>query len=216
MHGLEYSGRPANLEYGWPVYSEIKLAAHKSLPALLAAGRVVEGLATLYGKAHTFNGRVDVFLQGCFGRTLASSKAVRFLIGHDEENLVATTADNLELHTTPAGLAFRLQVPRNEIGDRVIAGIETGEQSAMSVGFRAEHVELKTIKDVEVRFIADASLIEISIGARGVVAGAFAMLASQASQELPLKAAAVSFPLASAAWRVSRSLAGLQEMLRSR
>jgi HK97 family phage prohead protease len=135
------------------------------------SGKYLQGFATRYWKPHVYDGRIEAFAPGAFARTLATKAAIRFLIGHDESRLIATAADRLELFSDETGLAFRLSLLDTD--SEFVDAVKSGQRDAMSVGYRVEHDEMRTIDGQEVRIIRDCTLFEISAVHRGAVKEAF-------------------------------------------
>jgi HK97 family phage prohead protease len=94
------------------------------------------------------------------------------LVDYDESRLIATAADRLELLGDDKGLAFRLRLRPGD--NDLIRLVKSGERDGMSVGYRIEADEWKTIAGERVRIITYGSLIEISLVKRGAVRQAFA------------------------------------------
>jgi len=166
----------------------------------------IVGYATRWLKphAHPKTGDIEVFLAGCFARSLTGHKAIRFLCGHREANLVATSADDLELATDDEGLAFRLRIPHTEMGSEVRNLVRYGQADQMSVGYTVEVDHWKTIDGTRVRIIADASLNEISLVECGAVPGTFA-----AFDDGQHKAFSSNLKMRFASYKVQRSLFAL-------
>jgi HK97 family phage prohead protease len=97
------------------------------------------------------------------------------LVDYDESRLIATAADRLELLGDEKGLAFRLRLRPGD--NDLIRLVKSGERDGMSVGYRIEADEWKTIAGERVRIITYGSLIEISLVKRGAVRQAFASVA---------------------------------------
>jgi HK97 family phage prohead protease len=148
----------------------------------VAAAGEIRGYATLWNKPHVYNGGFDVFRPGCFARSLIGQKAIRLLIDHDESNLLATSADGLELLGDDTGLAFRCDMSRVDARSRD----RIGSRRAMSVGYFPLAVEEKRVAGETVRFIEDANLTEISLCTAGAVKEAFAIFTSSSLSE-PLR-----------------------------
>lgn len=175
LGGIEF-GAPGRITAvaGRPITAAAPMIATK---AAAPARAVVRGYASAFNKCHAHRGRVEVFWKGCFGRALTSGAAIRLLVNHDESELLATTADRLELKQDDVGLAFRCPLPPGAIGENVAGQIAAGELGGMSVGYEVVADETKRIDGVDLRIIRDARLDEISLVKTGAVAEAFAVLA---------------------------------------
>jgi HK97 family phage prohead protease len=164
-------------------------------------------------KVHRGKDGLDVFMRGCFARSLMSDRAIRFLVQHDEAECLATTADRLELHSNNDGLAFRLKVPLSMAGRQVIAEVSSDYRCGMSVGFHAMNAEVKRIGDCDVRCIYDAELFEISLVRAGAVEEAFAVVCDDGSETKSLKDAATGMLWDWAGRQMQRSVANLGRVL---
>jgi HK97 family phage prohead protease len=118
--------------------------------------QVFEGLAVVYNKPHIYKGNVEVFVKGCFDRSLSTRSVVKFFIDHEHHTTpLGDTDSNLELVDTDIGLSFRLKLsPEN------LARLNGRKQ--MSVCYTERDVEVRSVNDENVRFIKAASLLEIS------------------------------------------------------
>jgi len=176
---------------------------------------IVCGYATRFMKPH-YNqktGGVEVFLPGAFARSLLGKSAIRFIVDHDEANLVATTADNLELKADRHVLAYRLTIPNSPMGERVAENIKSRTRCEMSVGYHIEVDEFKTIEGASVRFIADASLREITLCKTGAVPGTFAAFDDDPRASLEIKLNGAALEGLYSAERVRTALAQLRAAL---
>jgi HK97 family phage prohead protease len=136
------------------------------------SGYCLQGYATRYGLPHIHDGQIEMFTTGAMARALATKTAVQFLIDHDESLLVATAADRLELFGDEKGLAFRLRLADDDA--HLIEMVKSGERDGMSVGYRIEADEWRTITGERVKIITDGLLCEISLVKGGPVRQAFA------------------------------------------
>jgi HK97 family phage prohead protease len=140
------------------------------------ASRVIYGYATRYLKCHDGDsGGVEAFSRGCFGRALASQKAVRLLMDHDEKKLVATTADRLKLSSDDDGLLFICDLPNTQEGDAAWDRLGHKGYSDMSIGYHVVSDRKINIDGIEVRLIDDVNLNEISMVKKGAVPMAIAV-----------------------------------------
>ncbi|MBO3760029.1 HK97 family phage prohead protease [Ciceribacter sp. L1K22] len=129
----------------------------------------LQGYACRFNRAHEYKGRIEVFVKGCFDKSLASRQKIGFWIDHKASAEVATTNDNLELLTDSDGLAFRLVRPPAS----VVNGVKQRHAVGMSVGYLVVRQEQKTVDGVPVTFIHEADLREISLVKHGAVREAF-------------------------------------------
>jgi HK97 family phage prohead protease len=175
--GVEYGGvghvNSVTTEHGIITFDYGELPEARSASQELS-GIFLQGFGTRYSKAHVYDRHIEVIAPGAFARTLATKAAVRFLIGHDEARLVATSADRLELLSNDVGLAFRLSLTYDD--GELIREVKSGARDGMSVAYRVECDEWRTIDGVKFRMITDATLLEISAVHRGAVKEAYVTL----------------------------------------
>jgi len=132
----------------------------------------LEGYATRFLKPHKDKEGLIVIERGAFARSLASGRPVRFLLNHDEIDVVASTSDPaLQLLADGDGLSFHLTLPDTALARDVEAKVHRGDMNEMSVGFRPISIETKRIEGQDVRIVLDADLLEISVVAKGAVPG---------------------------------------------
>jgi HK97 family phage prohead protease len=168
--------------HGWARETE----ARRTPQLATVQGRSLRGYATRYSKAFVNGGRFCVFQKGCFARSLCDSTPIRFLVEHRESELIATTADRLELCPDDEGLAFHLSLEDDDSSRRVADMVNSGLKTGMSMGFRVEHYEDAQIAGENVRIIKDATLNEISLVGAGAVKQAHCSLIQHDSAR-PLK-----------------------------
>lgn len=183
-----------DLEYGAPVAGGITMVGGrpteikrlpKSEPASVTAGDELVGIATRYGIPHRGkNGRLEIFVQGCFARTLASKSAVRLLYGHDEVALVATRADALEIEGDDRDLRIRCAVPDSPYGRKLRQAVTSGEAAECSVGYLIHHGFEREVSGEKAFFITDAELLEVSVVGKGAVPGTHAEIRSNGDDQL--------------------------------
>ncbi|QOZ52944.1 HK97 family phage prohead protease [Bradyrhizobium sp. CCBAU 53338] len=150
----------------------------------------IGGWATRYAKPHIHKSRIEVMMVGCFATTLAKQQAVRFLIDHDEGQLVATSDDNLMLRSDEVGLAFILTVPATDAGEKALRAVESGRMAAMSVGYETVETEAKQLAGEQCYLVRSARLNEISLVSRGAVSQAYAKVIARPDFSLVLEDAA--------------------------
>jgi HK97 family phage prohead protease len=132
--------------------------------ATAKTGRVLEGLAVVYGKIHRFDERFEVFQKGCFNESLNSR--IHFYIDHKSEDCIGDTDSNLELFDCDEGLAFRLALSERDLK-------ELDGRERMSPSYFVEDDEEQTIDGKTVRIIKRARLQEISSVRQGAIWQAF-------------------------------------------
>mgnify|MGYP003394684255 CR=1 FL=1 len=204
--GIEYGSTVHGITHfeGRPITAAAHFIATKSAGT---AGAVVQGYACVFNKCYGHKGRVEAFGKGCFARSLIGPAAIRFLASHDETELIATTADRLELRQDDYGLAFRCRLPASALGENVARLVAAGEMGGMSVGYEPLAVETKTFDGVEVHVVRDTRLFEISLVKKGAVSEAFASLADDA------KGRALDHELKTGALRCEAAYVGLRRAL---
>jgi HK97 family phage prohead protease len=139
---------------------------------LTPSRRYIGGIACKYGKPHLHRGRFEVMARGCFATTMIKPNAViRFVVAHDEGELIATTMDGLKLRSDNVALYFALAIPNSAAGDKAYRLVKSGEMTQMSVGYSIRDEEDMTVAGETVRFIRAATLNEISLVKKGAVPG---------------------------------------------
>jgi len=123
-------------------------------------------------------------MPGCFATTLLKQQVVRFLVDHDEGQLVATTEDGLKLYSDEIGLAFTLSVPDTDAGYSAYSAVKSGDLPCMSVGYESLETERKVIDGDDVYFVRTARLNEISLVKRGAVSQAYAKIIDRPDLDL--------------------------------
>ena len=98
-------------------------------------------------------------------RARCDNSTIRFLVEHRESELVATTADRLELCQDNEGLKFHLHLRDDESSRRVADLVESGSKRGMSLGAGFADMIYDEIKidGSEIRMVRDARLNEISL-----------------------------------------------------
>lgn len=157
--------------------SSVKRADHTGGSAVVA----LKGIVTVYDKPHIFKGldgivRDEIFAPKCFAKSLIEGGAPLFFLDHDHAKCVTLTESDLELSDTADMLAFRFRVPDSPLGRLAVKSIESGERTEMSPGYTVSRSSLFTVRGMPTRLIYEAQLLEISLGAKGVVPGTAAML----------------------------------------
>jgi len=145
----------------------------------------IEGLATLYNTEHAYAGKIDIFMPGCFDETLKAGWPVRFTIDHDDALTLGAPADGLELHSDETGLAFRFPTDTaNPLHRRALREIATNKACGASVKFSVIHAKDLQRCGRDLRLIHEAVLLDVSIGRKGVVYGAGAVLRQSVDEPL--------------------------------
>jgi phage head maturation protease len=191
---MEYKEFQAGLQAKVNLTNQI--ARHES-----KRNKVLQGFANRYGIIHVHKNRKEVFEKGCWGDSLYG---VVFLIDHDVLGIKLGDQDDgtLELMDTDAGLAFRLTLSPDDF-DRLDG------RSEMSVMYKENVVETRTIDNETIRFIKSASLIEISAVFEGAIRKTFAVIRDANSVGL-LKDDVKSFASDGAALKFQSALRKLQ------
>lgn len=160
---IEYTGGTIVAVGGMPNGKGLTLSTKSSSTLAL------QGYAVRYGKPHTYNGGIDVFVKGCFDKSLASRRRIGVWLDHKVDAQLASTDDNLELMSDDTGLAFRLKRPL----DVLVDAVKSRKLTAMSPSYRVVRQEYKSVADEQVRMILEADLEEISVVKAGAVKQAF-------------------------------------------
>ncbi|MDF0581262.1 HK97 family phage prohead protease [Bradyrhizobium yuanmingense] len=173
----ETMARPGPIEYGAAVSFNWRPEEERREIRRLSAGQklAVGGYATFFKKPHPYKGGVDVFMPGCFAKTLIQKSDVRLLCDHNEYKLLAVTGEGLNIWADDVGLSFKVLLPDNEEGRQAYADVKSGAKSGVSVGYHLVDTEMKTIEGHDVRLIHSARLGEISLVKKGAVKEAFAV-----------------------------------------
>lgn len=152
---------------------------------VVSDGDELVGTACVYGVPHYGKNRQrEVFVPGCFARSLASQQAIRLLLDHDESKLIATRADALRLESDDVRLTMRCQVPANSAGMAMKAAVKDGGRLECSVGYNVVESYDRLIEGESVKFITDARLLEISLVRNGAVPGTSASIRSPSDDSL--------------------------------
>jgi HK97 family phage prohead protease len=176
--------------------------------------RCIDGLATAYNRVHQHptKGHLEVMVEGCFAKSLASGRQIDFCLDHDRAITVGSTRAGLVLEDAADGLLFRLEVPANHVGAAAARMVEINQKASMSVGYRIVASETLNIGGHDVRFITEAELEEISLCRNGAVPNTFAMIAdSRMSPRPTAKERSVEFRLEHLARKATNCLAALQK-----
>ena len=145
-----------------------------------AQGRSLGGYATKWNHVFERHGHLYAFGKGCFARSLTDNSTIRFLVEHRESELVATTADRLELCQDNEGLKFHLHLRDDDFSRRVADLVESGAKTGMSLGagFADMIYDEIQIDGSDIRMVRDARLNEISLVEFGAVEESYCRLVS--------------------------------------
>lgn len=173
----ETMARPGPIEYGAPVSIDWRPEEEQREIRRLSAGRrlAIGGYATRFKKPHPYKGGIDVFMPGCFAKSLIQRSDVRLLADHNEFKLLNVTGEGLNIWSDDVGLSFKALLPDNDEGRRAYADVKAGAKSGVSVGYHPVDSEVKKIEGRDVRLIHTARLSEISLVQHGAVKEAFAV-----------------------------------------
>ena len=222
MRDYETMHRPGPIEFGAAVRLDWTPEEDRREMTRLSAGRrlAIGGYGTRFLKPHASKYAecgIDVFVAGCFARTLLEKTDVRLLEDHQERKLLGITGANLHVWADDIGLSFKAELPDSDEGQRVYAAIKAGSKCGLSVGYRAVEAETKQIAGFDVRIIYAARLSEISIVEKPAVPGTFAVCLKddekmgdpfvQTKREADVEAASVRF---------KEALHGMQKILAER
>lgn len=140
----------------------------------------LDGIAASYGVPFDIKGGTfGMFEVGAFDATLESGAEVKFQLHHDEDFVVASTADRLEFHSDEKALGFRLHLVDDGIAEIVV----DRKSDAVSVAFSyddAKDTRMFNIDGAQVKLIKKAKLTEISLVRRGRISRTFAHLVDTA------------------------------------
>jgi HK97 family phage prohead protease len=137
----------------------------------------VEGIAVLFNELIvTKTGDLIVFENSCFDSHLASGKRTEMWFAHDPSHVIGSTDTGMEFVTTDKFLAFRLPLTNERYAASVKEKIESGKQSAISVGITRTKERTEKIAGRDVIFIEQAELRENSLVAEGACIQSYARL----------------------------------------
>ena len=177
-------GRYPEIEVGQPVGGIImhgwarETEARRTPQPATAQGRSLRGYATKWNHVFERHGHLYAFGRGCFARSLTDNSTIRFLVEHRESELVATTADCLELCQDDEGLKFHLHLRDDDSSRRVADLVESGAKTGMSLGagFADMIYDEIEIDGSDIRMVRDARLNEISLVEYGAVEESYCRL----------------------------------------
>ena len=127
-----------------------------------AAGRRLEGHASVFNTEARIAGFTEIVQRGAFASSLQSGRDVLALVDHDATKLLARTkSGTLKLSEDSKGLAFSLDVPDTSIGNDVLELARRHDLGGMSFGF-------SVAKDGErwtgnKRTLTEINLMEVSV-----------------------------------------------------
>jgi HK97 family phage prohead protease len=96
------------------------------------------------------------------------------LLNHDENEVVGSADNGLELYVDEYGVAFRFRFPDTPRGREAKTLTASGMCEGMSIGFDRMRIEYKEIEGETVILLHDGRLNEISLLRSGAVANAYA------------------------------------------
>ncbi|GAA2821536.1 HK97 family phage prohead protease [Aminobacter aminovorans] len=176
---LERRSASDGIEYSATGFIERPAAARPApfTKSVVADGDELVGTACVYGVPHYGKNRQrEVFVPGCFARSLASQQAIRLLLDHDESKLIATRADSLRIESDDLRLTIRCKVAGTSAGAVMKAAVNEGGRMECSVGYNVVESYERLIESESVKFITDARLLEISLVRKGAVPGTSASI----------------------------------------
>jgi len=175
----EIASGPGRLEYGAPVGFITSIDGTKTEQPwheIYRDRRILQGYATRYNKALIHDGKIKLLKPDAFDDWLQLNKPIRFLIAHDEEQLVSTTESNLQIHSDKYGIAFRLSFPNTPIGHKAQSFAAAKSHTGMSIGYGKAKSHVEEVDGISVEVITKAELYECSLCPEGAVKQAYAVL----------------------------------------
>ena len=128
---------------------------------LRAAGRRMEGYASLFGVQTRIGDFLETVTPGAYRASLASDADILALLDHSPQQVLARRRNrSLRLSEDSRGLHFEFDVPPTSLGADTLAACEAGLIGGASVGFR---VKAETWPTRGQRVIEACELIEVSI-----------------------------------------------------
>jgi HK97 family phage prohead protease len=151
----------------------------------------LQGVACLYDKPFTKDGRLVMFAYGAFGASIYHADVERkVLFDHNDSDIVGTAADGLVFANNTEGLLYRLPLADNPQAGRVKRMIESSRKACASVGCYITDSEIVEIDGQSVQRIIRADLFEVSLVPQGAVDGTTASLVNLRDEEPDLRDAA--------------------------
>jgi HK97 family phage prohead protease len=125
-----------------------------------AAGRRLEGMAAVYGVPTNLpGGIIEVLQAGIFSASLRSGADVLFCCDHDLTRVLGRVrSGTLQLHDTPAGLAFSVALPDTSAGRDAWELASRGDMGGASIAMRVRADRWEGTR----RTVIDAELFECS------------------------------------------------------
>jgi HK97 family phage prohead protease len=109
-------------------------------------------------------GVTERIARGAFASALARPDDVRALFNHNPDAILGrTTAGTLRLWVDNTGLAYRVQLPDNELGRTVAAAVARGDISGASFSFTPSKIEWGNENARRIRWVQDLQLYDISV-----------------------------------------------------
>lgn len=129
-----------------------------------AAGKRLEGYASVYNIEAKLPGFTEMVLPGAFASSLRAGGDVLALVDHDAQKVLARTkSGTLRLNEDSKGLAFTIDVPDTQPGHDVLALAQRGDLGGMSFAFtvpengdtwRGQRRELRNINLLEISVVS--------------------------------------------------------------
>jgi HK97 family phage prohead protease len=136
----------------------------------------LRGYACRYSEPLIHDGKIKVLQPGALDKSLRAGHPIRFQLDHDDNYVVGTTLDGLELLSDDYGLAFRFLIPGTAKGLHVRSLAQRKERTGVSIGYNAAKSVTRNVDGTPVDFIYEANLNEISLVRLGAIKRAYAVL----------------------------------------
>lgn len=120
--------------------SEIRMMRQASLVDAELKGRMFRGYAAVFDTPWNQDltdamGYIEKISKGAFRKALGRTSDVPLLLGHDRNQMIATTkSGNLRVKEEPKGLLAEAKLPDNALGEYARTMIEAGDIQGMSYG----------------------------------------------------------------------------------
>lgn len=131
--------------------------------AMVVSGYVnmTEELSEVLGSGQKFREKIK---KGAFKEAIQKNKNIDFLIEHDEQKIIASTANNsLTLTEDEKGLYMEAELTPTSYAKDYYELVKSGIVKNLSFGFRALKEKWENIKGETIRTIEDLELFEVSI-----------------------------------------------------
>jgi hypothetical protein len=124
---------------------------------------VLQGVATQHDRPFLNGSTLTVLASRCFDKSLLKNE-VFLLADHNESQKFASTENRLQIYAGKESLAFRFFMPSPSPLDELedLAG-DPESYKGVSIGYTVKKSEIIKIDGIDVTFVSEADLSEISI-----------------------------------------------------